>query len=95
MGNRCATFGHKTVVTMGLSGVAHSLPSMPKSDLLVRGSVFSKYCVVDSEENNERGGGLVAGCDFRALGQRIAIILDDDLSHVVVHNPVVVVGQIP
>ena len=68
---------------------------MPKSDLLVRSRVFSEHCVVDSEENNEKGGGLVAGCDFRALGQRIAIILDDDLSHVVVHNPVVLVRQIP
>jgi hypothetical protein len=37
----------------------------------------------------------VAVCYFRDFGQRIAVVANDDFSHVVVHDTVVVIKQIP
>jgi hypothetical protein len=46
----------------------------------------------DCERKRGRGFGSGAGRYFQDFGQRITVVADDDLSHIVVHDPVVLVN---
>ena len=57
--------------------------------LVLRFFVRQGLFLFDCERKWERGFGSAAGRYFRDFGQRITVVADDDLSHIVVHDPVV------